>query len=73
MFYKFGQIAHVHTPTAIKNQDARFDRVTPPAWHRLQAVVSVWGREFGHVDRHKVGGQKKPRGLAARAVKGIQR
>ncbi|OAA24357.1 hypothetical protein UG55_10301 [Frankia sp. EI5c] len=28
MFYKFGQMAHVHTPTAIRNQDARFDRVT---------------------------------------------
>ncbi|MCK9926224.1 hypothetical protein MXD62_03410 [Frankia sp. Mgl5] len=43
MFYKFGQIAHVHTPTAIRNQDARFDRVTPPASHRPLAMVSVWG------------------------------
>ncbi|WP_018635459.1 hypothetical protein [Parafrankia elaeagni] len=25
MFYKFGQIARVHIPTATRNQDARFD------------------------------------------------
>lgn len=34
MFYKFGQIAQVHTPTAIRNQEARFDRVTHPACTR---------------------------------------
>ncbi|EFC81770.1 hypothetical protein FrEUN1fDRAFT_5093 [Parafrankia sp. EUN1f] len=39
MFYKFGQIAHVHTPTAIRNQDARFDRVTRPACTRNHAQL----------------------------------
>ncbi|EFC81766.1 hypothetical protein FrEUN1fDRAFT_5089 [Parafrankia sp. EUN1f] len=37
MFYKFGQMAHVHTPTAIRNQDARFDRVTLPGCTRDRA------------------------------------